>query len=165
VKFARKGAKPGKMPTNYIIEYNVKDAEQIGMACERMGGGRAPASPNCPPGILRYFFGVKPLWLPSMKPPQGYASADHGAAFFNFMLDTCFPLLKAKFALQDDSTPAKDPRSTRPTAFGTDEAAPALVPAVMQSTMDRPRLRNVLALTDCAEGGIIVETDVAASVP
>jgi hypothetical protein len=147
------------MPTNYIIEYYVEDAAKVGMMCQQMGG-RAAASPNCPPGVLRYYFAVGPDLIDRASRQK------HAVAFFNFMLAASFPRLRDKYAL-DTIELADDEHSqttfTNPTAFTEDEATPMLVPAVLQSSTARPRLRRVASLVDCQIGGIIVETDNPAS--
>jgi hypothetical protein len=155
VQFAPKALKPtGMMPTNYIIEYYVEDAAKVGMACRQLGGRPLP-SPNCPPGIIRYYFGVGP------KQTDEESRHKHAPAFFNFMLATCFPQLRDKYALADPYSPR--PGYTRPSAFDGSQAAPVLAPAVLQSTGQRPRLLPVASLVDCEIGGMLVETDVAAS--
>jgi hypothetical protein len=73
--------------------------------------------------------------------------------------------LKDKYALAEDTEPKNGYKPLRPTAFSQGEKAPVLAPAVMQSTIHRPHLMNVLALADCKRGGFLVETDVAASIP
>jgi hypothetical protein len=161
VRFASKALKPtGMMPTNYIIEYHVDDAAKVGMMCQQMGGRSLP-SPNCPPGIIRYYFGVGP------KQTDSASRLKHAPAFFNFMLAKCFPQLKDKYALADQYYQA--PVYTRPGAFHpgvVDDAdpAPVLRSAVLQANTQRPRLQRVASLVDCEIGGILVETDVAASV-
>ncbi len=163
VTFAKNALKhEGKMPTNAIIEYVVDDAAKVGMKCEQMGG-RAPSSPNCPPGIMRYYFGVGP----DMSDPDGQRK--HAVAFFNFMLATSFPLLREKYALADIE-PADYPhpqddynKATSPTAYDETEAAPALAPAVLQSSSQKPRLRRVASLVDCQSGPMTADTNSPAS--
>ena len=158
VKFGPRALKPtGMMPTNYIIEYYVEDAAKVGMMCQQMGG-RMVSSPNCPPGIIRYFFGVGP----DMSDPQ--AKQKHAVDFFNFILAKCFPQLKDKYALVDIEKADDEPQPTlmtSPTAFNGAEEAPMLLPAVLQST-HRPRLLRVASLVDCQAGGILIGTDTPA---
>src|SRR6266567_2006480 len=128
VKFASRALKAtGLMPTNYIIEYYVQDAAKVGMMCRQMGG-RAVSSPNCPPGIIRYFFGV----APDINNPA--ARQKHAVDFFNtVLLAKCFPQLKDKYALADIEKAEDDPQKTpmtHPTAFN-DAQSPTLVPAVL----------------------------------
>jgi hypothetical protein len=150
------------MPTNAIIEYLVDDAAKVGMKCEQMGG-RALSSPNCPPGIMRYYFGVGP----NMADPGGQRK--HAVDFFNFMLATCFPLLKEKYAVADiETTDDTRPqynynKEVKPTAYDETEDASSLVPAVLQSGAQRARLLNVASLVDCQSGPMTVDTDSPAS--
>ena len=52
VKFA--SGKSGLMPTNHVLEYYVDDAEKVKLMCSQLEG-KCPSSPNCPPGVLRFF--------------------------------------------------------------------------------------------------------------
>ncbi len=158
VKFASRALKAtGIMPTNYIIEYNVDNPAKIAMMCRQMGGV-AVSSPNCPPGIIRYFFGVGPD-LKDAKTKQ-----KHAVDFFNtVLLAKCFPQLREKYTLVDiekSEDESEETPMTHPTAFN-DAEAPALVPAVLQSSQ-RPRLLRVASLVDCQLGGILVGTDTPA---
>ena len=81
VEFA--SGRPGHMPTNYILEYYVEDAEKVKLTCSQLGEKCAP-SPNCPPGVHRYFFGVSPTEKENAK---------HAVDFFNFTIRQCFPEL------------------------------------------------------------------------
>jgi len=155
VKFASRALKAtGIMPTNYIIEYYVDNPAKIAMMCRQMVGGVAVSSPNCPPGIIRYFFGVGP----DLKDPK--TKQKHAVDFFNtVLLAKCFPQLREKYTLVDiekSEDESEETPMTHPTAFN-DAETPALVPAVLQSSQ-RLRLLRVASLVDCQLGGILVRT-------
>ncbi|SRR6266700_426547 len=163
VTFARRALKrTGIMPTNTIMEYIVDDAAKVAMKCEQMGG-HALSSPNCPPGTMRYYFGVGP----NMIEPAGQRK--HAVDFFNFMLAACFPDLKEKYAVadieqSDDTRPQYNyNKEAHPIAYDEAEDEPRLVPAVLQSDAQRPRLLNVASLVDCQGGPMNVSTNSPAS--
>lgn len=154
VSFGAKALKSsGLMPTNHILEYGIEDEGQVGLKCNG-GEGDCPKSPYCPPGIMRYYFGVRPV----MNSPE--ERQKHAIKFFNFLLEDAFPDLKEKYKLAeiapaDDESPAY---STRPTDFSTTDAHPALAPAVLRSADPKPRLLKVASMVDCQSGGILVNT-------
>jgi hypothetical protein len=142
VKFA--SGKSGLMPTNYILEYYVTEAEKLNLMCPQIGG-KCPSSPNCPPGIARYFFGVSPQ---IKDDPE-----KHALEFFNFMLHVSFPELEDRFRLTYIEPSEQQRRSSLPLGIQR------LVPAVMKSTALEPRLLPVAAVLDCQIGGILVTTN------
>ena len=78
VKFGKKALKPvGKMPTNYILEYRVDDQQKVKLKCNQ-GEMQCSPSPHCPPGVLRYFFGVGPINHDPQK------REEHAVEFFQF---------------------------------------------------------------------------------
>src|SRR6266481_880722 len=151
-KFA--SGKTGMMPTNFILEYYVDEPEKVKMLCQ---DGACEASPNCPPGVLRFFFGV----APQMK--QNEARQKHAVDFFNFMLRTSFPELVAKHALAkiepSEETNQSDRPDVHPTSgLKTHSSQPLFLPAAMSSKTSRPRLLPVSETVDCQLGGVIVLT-------
>ena len=83
----------GLMPTNHILEYYVDEPEKVKMSCTELGG-HCEASPHCPPGVLRFFFGA----APHVKHSDEKRLA-HAVKFFNFILSSSFPDLVEKYSL------------------------------------------------------------------
>ena len=147
--------KQGMMPTNYILEYYVNQPENIKLASPQMGG-KSSSSPNCPPGVVRYFFGVSPQIKDDL--------AGHARDFFNFMLHVAFPDLEARFRIKRLESSHQDPTggSNRDSAldYAPDASYRAqLVPAVANPATRPPRLLPVAAVLDCQSGGILVKTN------
>lgn len=160
VRFGKKALKPtGLMPTNYIFEYRVEDEGKIKLKCDRPEMPCSP-SPHCPPGVMRFFFGVGP----TMHDTKG--RQQHAVDFFNFMLQKSFPELREKYELayiepSDYEQPGEN-GSTYPTSFvKPGETPPALVPAILRSSQQVARLLPVASLVDCQSGGILVITRTA----
>jgi hypothetical protein len=142
VRFAE-GGREGRMATNFVLEYYVENAEQVELMCPQLQG-KCPASPNCPPGVLRYFFGVAPH---QKSDPQ-----QHALKFFNeVLLRKFFPELEKRYSLS----------YIEPSLQHRNQGAPAgtarPTPAVLHSS-SRPRLLTVGAVLDCDLGGIGVKT-------
>lgn len=158
VKFGPNALKPaGMMPTNHILEYGVDDEDKIGMKCNDPEGHCAK-SPFCPPGVMRFYFAVRPIMDDSGERQK------HAVAFFNFMLERAFPDLRQKYGLAEIERAEDEPRppySTRPTDFNDMEASPALVPAVLRSAGPVPRVLRVASMVDCQSGGFTVTTSTA----
>ena len=89
VRFGKKALKPfGKMPTNYILEYRVDEQQKVKLKCNQ-GDMQCSPSPHCPPGVLRYFFGVGPINHDPQK------REEHAIEFFNnVILKKAFPELQ-----------------------------------------------------------------------
>jgi hypothetical protein len=157
VRFGKRGLKPtGLMPTNFILEYRVDDESKVQLKCEHSEMQCSP-SPNCPPGILRYYFGVGP----EMKDVAGRQK--HAIAFFNFLLASSFPELKEKYELVEieasDYEPEGSGGTARPASFeGAAEGRPFMAPAVLRGGAPRARLLPVASLVDCQSGGILITT-------
>lgn len=148
VKFA--SGKTGLMATNYILEYYVDESEKIKLMCPPLGG-KCPSSPNCPPGIVRYFFGVSPQIKDDLQ--------KHAVDFFNFMLHVAFPDLEERYRLtyiepSQEQQRHASARSTRP----------QLVPAISNVAFPAARLVPAAAVLDCQLGGVLVKTSSSASV-
>jgi hypothetical protein len=156
VVFGPKALKPtGLMPTNHILEYGVLDENKIEMKCNDREGHCAKL-PFCPPGIVRFYFGVRPV----MNAPD--ERQQHAVAFFNFLLERAFPDLREKYELKSiekaDDAEQSPPYATRPTAFNGGGEPPLLVPAVLGPTSPAPRLLRVASMVDCQSGGLLVNT-------
>jgi hypothetical protein len=155
VKFAAGALKPaGLMPTNHILEYGVEDETKIRMKCDDPEGHCA-TSPFCPPGIMRFYFAVRPI----KDGPQ--ERQKHAVDFFNFLLERAFPELRQKYALAEiepaDDAP-QQPYPTRPTAFSGALETPVPLPAVLRSSDPKPRVLRVASMVDCQIGGFLVNT-------
>ena len=145
VEFA--SGRPGFMPTNYILEYYVEEAEKVKLTCPQLGEKCAP-SPNCPPGVLRYFFGVSPT---KKESPE-----KHAVEFFNFMLRRCFPELEEH--LLSYIEPSEKSRGRTSSA-----ARPRLMPGVLTTGSPSPHLLGVSAVLDCQLIGPVVHTNTASA--
>ena len=139
VKFA--SGRSGLMATNYMLEYYVDDADKIKLMCSQLGDKCTP-SPNCPPGIIRYFFGVSPH-LKNVGP-------EHAIKFFNAMLHTSFPDLEARYKLAYIE-PAEKLRDMQDSKAG-------VKPTVFNADMPPARLVRTSAILDCQFIGLIVKT-------
>ncbi len=133
-----KSNKPGWMPTNHILEYDVIDPDRIKVTCKELGKA-CSASPDSPEGLTRFFFEV--------GPPYG-APANHAVNFFNDMLIASFPELVANYSLSQimdkrDGSPARTAR---------------LVSAAMRDDTPPARLLNASYTLDCKVGGLLVDT-------
>ncbi|HEX3155272.1 MAG TPA: hypothetical protein VHV32_11635 [Candidatus Angelobacter sp.] len=157
VKFGKKALKPfGKMPTNYILEYRVDDEQKVQLKCNQDKMQCSP-SPHCPPGVLRYFFGVGPINHDPKK------REEHAVDFFNLViLKKAFPQLQDKYEIASiEASDFEEPgvnSGLRPVAFNAnEETSPATRPAVL-SPGNAARLLPVASLVDCQIGGILVRT-------
>ena len=147
VEFA--SGRPGFMPTNYILEYYVDDAKSVELTCAQMGGKCAP-SPDCPPGMLRYFFGVSPA-----SPVKKYDKDDeqeHAVKFFNFTIRQCFPELEEHLLKYIE--PSEKNRGRTSGALH-----PRLAPSVLTTDSPSAHLLRVSAVLDCQSIGPIVHTN------
>ena len=143
VKFA--SGRSGLMPTNHILEYYVNDAEKVSLTCSQLEG-KCPSSPNCPPGVVRFFFGVSPRKKDDEQ--------KHAVEFFNLMLHRNFPELEERYRLAYIE-PSEENRRGSPSAAIT----PTLLPAMMSPTVPPARLLRASAVLDCQLGGLIVQTN------
>ncbi len=157
VKFGKKALKPfGKMPTNYILEYRVDEQQKVKLKCNQ-GDMQCSPSPHCPPGVLRYFFGVGPINHDHQK------REEHAIEFFNnVILKKAFPELQEKYEIASiEPSDYDEPEvsgGVRPVAFKTNEKKPAATLPAVLSADKAVRLRRVASLVDCQIGGIQVRT-------
>lgn len=151
VEFA--SGRPGFMPTNYILEYYVEDAARVKFSCSQQGDNCNP-SPNCPPGMLRYFFGVSPKVPSTKKKDDRYDKEDeqeHAVRFFNFTLRRCFPELEEHLLKYIE--PSEKSRGRSSSALH-----PRLMPGVLTADSPSARLLGVSAVLDCQSIGPLVNT-------
>ena len=139
VEFA--SGRPGMMPTNHILEYYLEDPEKVKLTCSQLGDKCAP-SPNCPPGVLRYFFGAS---------PKDDSSEKHAVEFFNFMIRRCFPELEEHILAYIEPSPTKGGRKSS-------TLLPRLMPGVLTTDSPTAHLQAVSAVLDCQLIGPIVHT-------
>jgi hypothetical protein len=148
--------KKGLMPTNHILEYYVEEPDKVKMSCSEHGGVCEP-SPHCPPGVLRFFFGV----APRVKDEAG--QRQHAVDFFNFTLRRCFPDLVEKLTISEiepsEEHNTQKPPYARPTSMRTRDNL--LMPAVLSPELPEARLLRVSETVDCQVGGLIVRTNTA----
>ncbi|HEV7673885.1 MAG TPA: hypothetical protein VGQ12_05080 [Candidatus Angelobacter sp.] len=140
VEFA--SGRPGLMPTNYILDYYIEDAEKVKLTCSQLGDKCSPSS-NCPPGVLRYFFGVSP------RSDDG--GEKHAVTFFNMMIRRCFPELEEH--ILEYIEPAEKKGSRTSSAL-----RPRLMPGVLTSDSPAAHLLGVSAVLDCQLIGPVVHT-------
>ena len=140
----------GVMPTNHILEYYVEDSDKVKMVCSQMDG-KCASSPNCPPGVLRFFFGV--------APQNKEGGPKHAVDFFNFILRSSFPDLEKRFRLKsiEPSLQLRMEQEEKRGALST-RSEPKLIPAVANS-QTQAHLRNASAILDCQLIGIVVRTN------
>ncbi|MGZ4865828.1 MAG: hypothetical protein ACXV7C_01305 [Candidatus Angelobacter sp.] len=149
VEFA--SGRTGVMPTNYILEYYVEEAEKVKLTCSQLGDKCSP-SPNCPPGVLRYFFGVSPTRKDGAEKHEKGNAGNHAVEFFNFMLRRCFPELEEhRLAYIEPS----EIRGGRPSSA----IRPRLMPGVLTPDSPSAHLLGVSAVLDCQSIGPIVRTN------
>ncbi|HET9838960.1 MAG TPA: hypothetical protein VFR84_12050 [Candidatus Angelobacter sp.] len=142
VRFAT-GERAGRMATNFVLEYYLEHPE-VTLNCPQLEGRCSP-SPNCPPGIIRYFFGVAPRYKGD--------SQEHAREFFNsVLLHKFFPDLERRYSIsyiepsfqhQNQGPPAGTAKPTK---------------AVFDPSFNHPNLLRVGAVLDCDLGGITVST-------
>src|SRR4029077_4641379 len=157
VKFGKHALKPnGLMPTNYILEYRVDNASKVQLRCDNPEIHCSP-SPHCPPGVLRYYFGVGP----TMGDAAGRER--HAVEFFNFLMGAVFPELGQKYELvETEASDYEEPgggATAYPASFDLAAGQSAsLIPAILSARTPRPRLLSVASLVDCQSGGFLGST-------
>jgi hypothetical protein len=149
VEFA--SGRPGLMPTNYILEYYVEDAEKVKLACSQLGDKSSP-SPNCPPGVLRYFFGASPTIKDDAAKHAKDDAQNHAVKFFNFMIRRCFPELEEHLLAYIEPSEKRGGRTSS-------ALRPRLMPGVLTFDSPAAHLLGVSAVLDCQLIGPIVRTN------
>lgn len=154
VKFGKEALKPtGLMPTNYVFEYRIDEESKLRLECDHSEMHCAPST-NCPPGVLRYYFGVGP----ATKDPA--LRRGHAVAFFNFLIARVFPELAKKFEVaeieaSDYELPGGNGTRYPASLEGQHNTGFGLRTASLQNTDPRPRLLPVASLVDCQSGGFL----------
>jgi len=147
VKFLS-GGRPAFMPTNHILEYDLKDDALPKLECTDSSLKCEP-SPDSFPGVTRFFFEIGPKRSLNLS-----ESRAHAILFFNYLLQQCFPDLAEKYQL--------DPGYSR----GMEHASlPQVVPAVFQYGSDYPLRQNASYTVDCEFAGPLASTKTLPSNP
>jgi hypothetical protein len=147
VKFS--GGKKAFMPTNHILEYDLKHAAQPKLECTDSNLKCEP-SPDSFQGVTRFFFEIGPKR--ALNPSE---SRVHAILFFNYILQQSFPDLAEKFQL--------DPKYARGLEHG--EIDPKATSAVYHYGSHGPLLQDASYAVDCEFGGPLASTNTLPSNP
>jgi len=138
----------GLMPTSHILEYYTKNFNHPKLSCPELGRECEP-SPNCPPGVARYYFGVAPI--------GEHRDPEHAKEFFNFILEQ-FPKLVRRLSLSyiapgphshhDDDKRGSVIREFVPNAN--------VRSAVYDPAVNAPRVLRISEVLDCQLAGPII---------
>jgi hypothetical protein len=131
------------MPTNHILEYDVKDSMPAKLECSE-SSLRCEPSRDSFPGVTRFFFEIGPKR--SLDFPQSHS---HAIDFFNYILHQSFPDLEERFKLAPEY-PRDQQRA---------QAPPRVIPAVFQYGAHGPSLQSVSYAVDCEFAGPLVTTN------
>jgi hypothetical protein len=141
VKF-RSGQRQAFMPTNHILEYDLKEDTLPKLECTDSSLQCAPSQDSFP-GVTRFFFEIGPKR--SLDLAQ---SRSHAILFFNYLLQQCFPDLAEKYQL--------DPEYAR--GLEHTEVLPGLIPAAFHYGVHEPLRQNSSYAVDCEFAGPLVKT-------
>jgi hypothetical protein len=133
------------MPTNHILEYDLKDSDKPKLECSE-SSLRCDPSPDSFPGVTRFFFEIGPKR--SLDLSQSHS---HAINFFNYILQQSFPDLEKRFALAPEFPRGQEHAQIPPRA----------IPAVFQYGLHDPLLQNVSYAVDCEFAGPLVTTHTA----
>ncbi len=140
VKFS--GGKKAFMPTNHILEYDLKDAALPKLDCTDSSLKCEP-SPDSFQGMTRFFFEIGPKR--ALNPSE---SRVHAILFFNYILQQSFRDLAEKYQL--------DPKYARGLEQG--ESDPRTTSAVYHYGSDGPLLQDTSYAVDCEFAGPLAST-------
>jgi hypothetical protein len=129
------------MPTNHILEYDVKDSMLPKLECSE-SSLRCDPSRDSFPGVTRFFFEIGPKRILDVS-----QSHNHAINFFNYILQQSFPDLEERFKLSPEY-----PRDQQRTQI------PGVTPAVFQYGFHNPSLQTVSYAVDCEFAGPLVAT-------
>jgi hypothetical protein len=142
VKFLSDGRR-AFMPTNHILEYDLKDAKLPKLECSESSLKCEP-SPDSFPGVTRFFFEIGP-----QRSLNVMQSREHAIGFFNYILQQSFPDLAEKYQL--------DPKYAREQDYT--ETPPRATPAVFDYGSHGPSLQYVSYAVDCEYAGPLATTN------
>jgi hypothetical protein len=131
------------MPTNHILEYDLKDAKLPKIECSSEPSLKCEPSRDSFPGVTRFFFEIGPR-----RSLDLVESRLHAVGFFNYMLQQCFLDLAEKYQL--------DPEYARKQEYG--DVAPKSTSAVYHYGFHDPLLRDASYAVDCEHGGLLAST-------
>lgn len=131
------------MPTNHILEYNLKDAKLPKLECSESSLKCEPSRDSFP-GVTRFFFEIGP-----QRALDVIQSREHAVGFFNYILQQSFPDLAEKYQL--------DPKYARGQEYT--ETLPRVVPAAFDYGSHSPLLQDASYAVDCEYGGPMATTN------
>jgi len=131
------------MPTNHILEYDLKEAKLPKLECSESSLQCEPSHDSFP-GVTRFFFEIGPKR--SLDVAQSRA---HAISFFNYILQQSFPDLAEKYQL--------DPKYVRGQEYG--ESAPKATSAVYRYGSPDPLLQDASYAVDCEYAGPLATTN------
>jgi hypothetical protein len=134
--------KPAFMPTNHILEYDLKDAKLPKLECSESSLKCEPSHDSFP-GVTRFFFEIGPKR--SLDVAQ---SRLHAIGFFNYILQQSFPDLAEQYQL--------DPEYARRQEYG--DIAPKSTSAVYHYDSHSPLLQDASYAVDCEYAGPLAST-------
>jgi hypothetical protein len=140
VKFS--GGKKAFMPTNHLLEYDLKDAALPKLECTDPNLKCEP-SPDSFSGVTRFFFEIGPKR--ALTPSE---SRIHAILFYNYILQQSFPDLVDKYQL--------DPKFARGMEHG--EIDLKATSAVYHYGSDDPLLQDASYAVDCEFAGPLAST-------
>ena len=130
------------MPTNHILEYDLKDSIRPKLECSEPSLKCEPSQDSFP-GVTRFFFEVGPKRALDLA--QSHA---HANSFFNYILRQSFPDLEKQYQLEVPDFRKQADAQTYP----------RVVPAIFQPASNSVSLQNASYAVDCEFGGPIVFT-------
>lgn len=131
------------MPTNHILEYDLKDAKVPRLECSESSLKCEPSHDSFP-GVTRFFFEIGPKR--SLDLAQSRA---HAISFFNYILQQSFLDLAEKYQL--------DPGYVRGQEYG--EIAPKETSAIYRYGSHDPLLQDASYAVDCEYAGPLAKTN------
>jgi len=139
------------MPTNHILEYDVRNSASIKLDCNGLEVKCASSSDSYP-GVTRYFFEIGPE-----QPMPHDKSLEHAIKFYNYILQQSFPDLVEKFSLFDPYGERNNnqPGINKPRAA---VANPLLMSAGFQYGTQSSHLRQISYIIDCESAGLVAGT-------
>jgi hypothetical protein len=136
------GHRQAFMPTNHILEYDLKDATLPNLECSDSSLKCEPSQDSFP-GVTRFFFEIGPK-----RSLDVVQSRLHAVGFFNYILQQSFLDLAEKYQL--------DPEYARRQEYG--DIAPKSTSAIYRYGSRDPLLQNASYAVDCEHAGLLAST-------
>jgi len=130
------------MPTNHILEYNLKDGKLPKLECSESSLKCEPSRDSFP-GVTRFFFEIGPK-----RSLDVVQSRLHAIGFYNYILQQSFLDLAEKYQL--------DPEYVRRQEYG--EMGPKATSAVYRYGSNDPLLQDASYAVDCEYAGPLAST-------